>query len=73
MKKFKNKYRIQSHRMPGWDYSGNGYYFITLITQNRVCNLGQINNGEMILSAFGKIIETQWYESPKLSDLCKKR
>lgn len=63
MERYKNKYRIQSHRMPGWDYSGNGYYFITLVTQNRVCNLGQINNGEMKLSAFGKIVETQWYKS----------
>ncbi len=42
MDKFQNKYRIQSHRMPRWDYSGNGYYFITLVTQNRDCILGEI-------------------------------
>lgn len=40
--KFRNKYRIQSNRLPGWDYSENGYYFITLDTQNRECNLGRI-------------------------------
>ncbi|MBN2683578.1 MAG: hypothetical protein JXR58_13870 [Bacteroidales bacterium] len=40
--KFRNKYRIASHRKPGWDYSSNGAYFITLITQNRICNLGEI-------------------------------
>lgn len=40
--KYKNKYRIQSHRKPGWDYSGNGYYFITLVTMNRKCLLGEI-------------------------------
>jgi REP element-mobilizing transposase RayT len=66
MERYKNKYRIQSHRMPGWDYSGNGIYFITLVTQNRICHLGQINNGEMTLSAFGKIVETQWHQSFKI-------
>jgi hypothetical protein len=40
--KYKNRYRTTSHRLPGWDYSGNGYYFITLITQNRECHLGKI-------------------------------
>jgi len=61
--KYKNKYRIKSHRMPGWDYSGNGYYFITLVTQNRKCNLGKIVNGKMILSDFGKIMDIEWNKS----------
>jgi hypothetical protein len=60
--KFKNKYRIKSHRMPKWDYSFNGSYFITLVTQNRECNLGHINNGEMIFSDFGKIVNDEWLE-----------
>ena len=61
--KFKNKYRGQSHRMPGWDYSGNGYYFITLVTQNRECNLGKIIDGKMVLSGFGKIVDAEWNKS----------
>ena len=67
MDKFKNKYRIQSNRMAGWDYSGNGYYFITIVTQNRECNLGKIikthNNAYIKLSDFGKIVENEWYKS----------
>ncbi|MDL2308908.1 hypothetical protein LJC68_04435 [Bacteroidales bacterium OttesenSCG-928-B11] len=50
MEKYRNRYRIQSHRMPNWDYSGNGVYFITLVTQHRECNLGRIlagNNEKM--------------------------
>jgi len=66
MSKYKNKYRIESNRMPGWDYSGNGMYFITIVTQNRECNLGEIENNKMILSDFGKIIETEWYKSFKI-------
>ncbi len=65
-KLYKNKYRIASNRMPGWDYSRNGYYFITIVTQNRVCNLGKIVDGKMILSDYGKIIENEWYKSFKI-------
>ena len=63
MEKFRGKYRIESNRLKGWDYSANAMYFITLVTQNRECNLGRIVNGEMILSDYGKIIETEWLKS----------
>ncbi|HMA61659.1 MAG TPA: transposase [bacterium] len=66
-KKFRNKYRIQSNRMPGWNYAGNELYFITLVTQNRECNLGEISesNGHitMELSEFGKIVHSEWIKS----------
>lgn len=63
MDKYKNKYRIKSHRKPNWNYSADGLYFLTIITQNRECNLGEIVNNEMILSDFGKIVEAEWFES----------
>ncbi|MFA5432597.1 MAG: transposase [Candidatus Paceibacterota bacterium] len=63
MDKFKGKYRIESNRLKGWNYSSDAKYFITLVTQNRECNLGNIVNGEMILSDIGKIIETEWLKS----------
>jgi len=49
--------------MPGWDYSGNGFYFITMVVQNRKYILGKIENDEMIFSDFGKIAKNEWYES----------
>jgi putative transposase len=66
--KFQNKYRIQSNRMPQWDYSGNGIYFITIVTQNRDCNLGNIvvdTHGRAYLqySDFGKIVNDEWLKS----------
>jgi putative transposase len=61
--KYKNKYRIKSHRKPNWDYSSNGLYFLTILTQKRECNLGYIENGEMFLDDFGKIVEIEWFES----------
>jgi REP element-mobilizing transposase RayT len=66
--KFKNKYRVKSNRMPGWNYAGNGFYFITLVTQNRVCYLGHIEDSRMVLSDIGKIVETEWYRSFELRD-----
>jgi REP element-mobilizing transposase RayT len=63
MDKFKNQYRIASHRRPFWDYSAEALYFLTVVTQHRVCNLGSIINDVMILSPFGQIVETAWYRS----------
>jgi REP element-mobilizing transposase RayT len=63
MAKFKNKYRSESHRRPNWDYSANALYFLTIVTQHRVCNLGKVVNNEMILSDFGNIVETEWFKS----------
>jgi len=73
MEKYKNKYRTKSHRMPNWDYSGNGIYFLTIVTQNRVCNLGKIDvntlgRAYMQLSDFGKIVEIELLKSFKIRD-----
>ncbi len=62
---FKNKYRIQSSRLPGWDYRNAGGYFVTICTQNRECWFGEIRNGEMLLSDIGKIADQYWREIPE--------
>jgi len=41
-KKFRNKYRIESTRLPGYDYSRNGAYFITICTKNHICIFGDV-------------------------------
>jgi REP element-mobilizing transposase RayT len=73
MDKFSNKYRIPSNRLPNWDYSDDGAYFITLITQNRICNLGTIVEmhgraslrcrASLQLSDFGRIVKNEWEKS----------
>jgi len=60
MDKFRNTYRIEFKRLNNWDYSGDGLYFITMITQHRVCNLGEIIYNEVHLSYFGKIVNDEW-------------
>jgi len=65
--KFRNKYRIASHRKPNWDYSADALYFLTIVTQHRKCNLGQVIHSKDIsfveLSDFGRIVETEWFKS----------
>lgn len=62
-KKFRNKYRISSTRLPNWDYGRNATYFVTICTQNRECFFGNVVRGEMQLSAIGKIAQTEWLKT----------
>ncbi len=65
MEKFKGKYRIKSNRAEFWDYSANGLYFITIVTQNREYFFGDVINKKMQLSEIGKIAKKYWFEIPK--------
>ena len=40
--KYKNKYRIPSARLQGYDYGQNGAYFITICTKDRIHYFGDI-------------------------------
>jgi len=60
MAKFKNKYRIESNRLKGWDYGSNAMYFITICCKNRECYFGNIADGKMELSEIGKIVKMEW-------------
>ena len=45
----------KSIRLKGYDYSQNGYYFITVCTKNRECLFGNISDGKMVLNNYGNI------------------
>jgi len=63
---FKNKYRIESTRLKGWDYSAAGYYFITICTKNRECILGELVGGDVCLSNIGEIVAEEWLKTPQI-------
>jgi REP-associated tyrosine transposase len=65
MKYDPQKHHRRSIRLKGYDYSQNGLYFITLVVKNRGCLFGQIDNGKMTLSNFGKIIKFHWLNIKK--------
>jgi putative transposase len=57
---FRNKYRIESSRLAGWDYSKPGYYFVTICTRNRKCFFSEIKNGIAVPTPIGKIAIEEW-------------
>ncbi|MGM3306767.1 transposase [Anabaena sp. WFMT] len=54
----------QSTRLRGYDYSQPGAYFITICTQHRECNLGEIINDEMKFTVRGFIVHKFWLKIP---------
>jgi putative transposase len=54
----------RSIRMPGYDYTSPGVYFITICTHNRACIFGEIRGGEMHLSPIGKMAQQEWLRLP---------
>ena len=54
--------RRRSSRLPGFDYAAAGAYFITIVTQNRLCLFGEIIDYEMHLNDAGHAITRWWFE-----------
>ena len=52
----------QSIRLPNYDYSKPGYYFVTICTKNKVNYFGEINNKRVVLLDIGKIVKKCWQE-----------
>jgi putative transposase len=53
MKEFKSR---KQNRLTDFDYSQNGYYYVTLCTNNRAEILGIIANNQIILNKYGDIV-----------------
>ncbi|MEO8399240.1 MAG: transposase, partial [Ignavibacteriaceae bacterium] len=55
----------KKNRLPNYDYSFPGYYYITICTQNKIHHFGNIKNEEMLLSKIGSISKSFWESIPK--------
>ncbi|MBW1772336.1 MAG: transposase [Deltaproteobacteria bacterium] len=55
----------RSIRLPGYDYSQAGAYFVTICTKNRECLFGDMVNHEMALNNAGRMVEIVWNELPE--------
>jgi putative transposase len=58
------KYRAKSIRLPNYDYSKCGAYYITICTHNRECIFGKIKNNRVILNKMGEVANDYWKEIP---------
>ncbi len=53
------------NRLRHYDYSQNGWYFITICTKEREEYFGKIQQGKMIMTNLGAIVLDLWLEIPK--------
>lgn len=51
-------------RLPGYDYSQGGYYFVTVCTYNKIHLFGEIISGNMVLNQLGEIVFSTWVNLP---------
>jgi len=65
---YRNKYRIESARLPNYDYSANGYYFVTICTHEKFRYFGEIVNAQMQFSQVGRIARQNWQDIPNHFD-----
>jgi REP element-mobilizing transposase RayT len=64
--KFRNRYRVESARLQGWDYRSAGWYFVTICTKDHVPFFGEVVDGEMVLSSIGSIVADEWQRTPNV-------
>ena len=57
-------HRRRSIRLPDYDYTQAGTYFVTICAQGRRCLFGEVVDGEMLLNPFGRIAHQCWMSLP---------
>jgi REP element-mobilizing transposase RayT len=63
---FKQKYRVESTRLKGWDYTAAGYYYVTICTKNRDCFFGEVIDDDVRLSIIGGIVAEEWLKTEEI-------
>ncbi len=58
------KHHRRSIRLKGYDYTRNGAYFATLVTQDRSFRFGDVADGVMQPNDAGRMVQTVWDELP---------
>ena len=57
------RHHRRSIRLPGYDYTQPGAYFITIVTHQRMPLFGEIVDGEMRLNEYGQIVHAEWFQA----------
>ena len=60
---YRDRYRVESPRMPKHDY-GPGLYFVTICTRDREPWLGAVRDDDVVLSEIGLQVEALWRAVP---------
>jgi putative transposase len=59
------KHNRHSIRLPNYDYSQPGAYFVTIVAWHRESLFGEVVNKEMMLNRIGQIVQWEWKDLPK--------
>jgi putative transposase len=59
------KHHRRSIRLPGYDYTQNGAYFVTICTWQRQHLFGEVIDGTMHVGELGSIVEFHWHKLVK--------
>ena len=54
--------RHNSLRLQDFDYSAQCCYFITIVTQGRVCRFGTVRDGELVLNDSGVMVDEVYWQ-----------
>ncbi|HEU4759378.1 MAG TPA: transposase [Dehalococcoidia bacterium] len=54
----------RSIRLPNYDYSRSGAYFVTVCTQGRHCLFRDVVDGKVVLNSCGDIVQACWDDLP---------
>ena len=65
------KHHRRSIRLKGYDYSKEGFYFITICCEDKAKIFGEIIDGKMILNDFGRIANEEWLNTGNIRQNCK--
>lgn len=60
---YKDRFRVESARLPGWAYTAPGVYFITICMRDRRWSLGRVAAGVVRLSPAGRIVDDEWHRT----------
>jgi putative transposase len=63
-----HKHNRKSIRLRGYDYAGEGAYFITIVCKDRVHWFGEVRDDVMHLSDAGRIAQEEWLRTAELRE-----
>jgi len=55
-----DRWHRRSLRLPGYDYTQAGAYFVTICAHQKACLFGDVTNGEMCVNPLGRIVQEEW-------------
>ena len=63
---YRNRFRVPSARMAGWDYRRSGFYAVTICVQDRIPCLSGISGGIVTHTPLGEVVAASWREIPEV-------